>query len=45
MLKICLDFCKSEPQYAYNRYSYKKTTCIRMLARINKDMASHESYV
>ena len=27
MLKICLVFWKSEPQYAYKRYAYKKT-CI-----------------
>ena len=25
MLKICLVFSKSEPQYAYKRYAYKKT--------------------
>ena len=25
MLKICLDFWKSEPHYAYRRYAYKKT--------------------
>ena len=24
MLKICLGFLKSEPQYAYKRYAYKK---------------------
>ena len=24
MLKICLVFWKSEPQYAYRRYAYKK---------------------
>ena len=24
MLKICFVFWKSEPQYAYKRYSYKK---------------------
>ena len=24
MLKICLLFWKSEPQYAYKRYAYKK---------------------
>ena len=24
MLKICLVFFKSEPQYAYKRYAYKK---------------------
>ena len=29
MLKICLVFWKSEPQYAYKRYAYKKT-CIAM---------------
>ena len=28
MLKICLVFRKSEPQYAYKRYAYKKKTCI-----------------
>ena len=29
MLKICLVFWESEPQYAYKRYAYKKTcTCI-----------------
>ena len=27
MLKICLVFWKSEPQYAYKRYAYKKQTC------------------
>ena len=27
MLKICLVFWESEPQYAYKRYAYKKT-CI-----------------
>ena len=27
MLKMCLAFWKSEPQYAYKRYAYKKT-CI-----------------
>ena len=25
MLRICLAFWKSEPQYAYKRYAYKKT--------------------
>ena len=24
MLKICLVFCKFEPQYTYKRYAYKK---------------------
>ena len=28
MLKTCLAFWKSEPQYAYKRYAYKKKTCI-----------------
>ena len=27
MLNICLVFWKSEPQYAYKRYAYKKKTC------------------
>ena len=27
MLKICLVFWKSEAQYAYKRYAYKKKTC------------------
>ena len=28
MLNICLVFWKSEPQYAYKLYAYKKKTCI-----------------
>ena len=28
MLRICLAFWKSEPQYAYKRYAYKRQTCI-----------------
>ena len=28
MLKICLVFWKSEPQYAYKRYTYKKKCII-----------------
>ena len=28
MLKICLAFWKSEPQYAYKRYAYKKNMYI-----------------
>ena len=27
MLKICLVFSESEPQYAYKVYAYKKKTC------------------
>ena len=27
MFKICLVFWKSDPQYAYKRYVYKKKTC------------------
>ena len=31
MLKICLVFWKSEPQYAYKRYAYKKNMyCIEI---------------
>ena len=29
MLKICLVFWKSEPQYAYKRYAHEKT-CIAL---------------
>ena len=28
MLKICLVFWESDPQYAYKRYAYKKTCTI-----------------
>ena len=28
MLRICLAFWKSEPQYAYKRYAYKKNMYI-----------------
>ena len=31
MLKICLVFWKSEPQYAYKRYAYKKHVCFYSL--------------
>ena len=31
LLKICLAFCKTEPQYAYKCYAYKKT-CIVLVA-------------
>ena len=30
MLKICLVFWKSEPQYAYKRYAYKKTCNLQL---------------
>ena len=33
MLKICLVFWKSEPQYAYKRYAYKKT-CIPLIVTV-----------
>ena len=32
MLKICLVFWKSEPQYAYNRYAYNKKHCTTAIA-------------
>ena len=38
MLKICLVFWESEPQYAYKRYAYKKT-CI-LIGMIYIDFAS-----
>ena len=31
MLKICLAFWKSEPQYAYKRSAYKKTCTANIL--------------
>ena len=31
VLKICLVFWKSEPQYAYKRYAYKKTSTIDVM--------------
>ena len=30
MLKICLAFWKSKPQYAYKRYIYKKNMYIKL---------------
>ena len=33
MLKICLVFWKSEPQYAYKRYAHKKKTCNKRLLK------------
>ena len=35
MLRICLVFWKSEPQYAYKRYAYKKKTCTIDLTLLN----------
>ena len=29
MLKNCLVFWKSEPQYVYKRYAFKRKTCSR----------------
>ena len=29
MPKICLIFWKSEPQYGYKRYAYKKNMCLK----------------
>ena len=34
-----LSFWKSEPQYAYKRYAYKRTTCICQQHRENKEMS------
>ena len=33
MLKICLVFWQSEPQYAYKRYAYKKHVCLELFDR------------
>ena len=30
MLKICLVFWESEPQYAYKRYAYKKKHALQL---------------
>ena len=40
MLKICLGFCKSEPQYAYKRYAYKKNMYLLLDANLHFLMAS-----
>ena len=42
MLKICLVFWKSEPQYAYKRYAYKKT-CIALERLVQKRKAQKMS--
>ena len=39
MLKICLVFWESEPQYAYKLYAYKKKTCI--LVDLLRNQFSH----
>ena len=36
MLKICLVFWKSEPQYAYKRYAYTKNMIYDILWIINR---------
>ena len=33
MLKKCLVFWESEPQYAYKRYAYKKCSCLKWLEK------------
>ena len=41
MLKICLVFWKSGPQYAYKRYAYKKSIIyVRILEMENKTVDS-----
>ena len=44
MLKICLVFWKSEPQYAYKLHAYKKKTCMP-LDRRTKEIKAIESLV
>ena len=34
MIEICLVFLKSEPQYAYKRYAYKKNMYFNLEERI-----------
>ena len=36
MLKICLIFWKSEPQYAYKRYAYKKHVFYDSVQKLNE---------
>ena len=40
MLKICLVFWESEPQYAYKRYAYKKQTCTHCLPTLHSIAAT-----
>ena len=42
MLKICLVFWKSEPQYAYIRYTNKKT-CMLIYVILKKNMYADSS--
>ena len=41
MLKICLVFWKSEPEYAYKRYAYKKK---KHVPQISHSLNSYTSY-
>ena len=53
MLKICLVFWKSEPQYAYKRYAYKKNMYIlhcsqvlsHRLKNANTEIKSYKSTI
>ena len=46
MLKVCLVFWKSEPQYAYKRYAYKRKNMYAIEALvINSDVKHHSSSV
>ena len=36
MLEICLVFWKSEPQYAYKRYAYKKNMQVEKIPKNGK---------
>ena len=38
MLKICLVFWKSEPQYAYKRYAYKRKNMQYTLMEMQTDV-------
>ena len=37
MLRICLDFWESEPQYAYKRYAYKKNMYVPRVQSLCRD--------
>ena len=45
MLKICLVFWESEPQYAYKGYAYKKKTCMLIKKTMYFSLHSNIGYL
>ena len=42
MLKICLVFWKSEPQYAYKLHAYKKKhVCVKIYLDVTRNVGKH----